>query len=74
MTFNKKLALTSVSIAVVVLLRLAFTAQSSGNWRGFAYSSMHLLIVATVSYFLLKDCSLEQCQDLAERQQNSLDS
>lgn len=42
----KRLFLTILIISVVLIVRLVGAAFESGNWPGFIYSTIHILIVA----------------------------
>jgi hypothetical protein len=54
---SKNLIKTKLAIQVLVIFlvaRLAFAAMDSGNWRGFFYSSLHVLFVAAITYLTLQ--------------------
>ena len=47
---NKKLAQIISIISVLLILRLSFAAYTFSNWRGFFYSSLHVVAVAIFAY------------------------
>ncbi|MCB0317349.1 MAG: hypothetical protein KDD56_01235 [Bdellovibrionales bacterium] len=51
---NKKFALIISSITAVLIVRLAFAANESFNWKGFYYSGAQVFIIAIGAYFALR--------------------
>ena len=51
---NKTFALTISAVSIVVIVRLAIAATESFNWKGFYYSSAHVLIVGIGAYLALR--------------------
>lgn len=51
---NKKLYLVISAISLFLLARLFIEAEATDNWRGFFYSSLHVLIVAFAGLFFLR--------------------
>jgi hypothetical protein len=47
---NKKLAQIISIISILLILRLIYAAYTFGNWRGFFYSSLHVVAVAIFAY------------------------
>lgn len=58
-TYNRKLAAVILVIAIIVSVRLYLEAGVSDNWRGFAYSLLHVIIVGAGSYFALKSSAAD---------------
>ncbi|MEZ4753554.1 MAG: hypothetical protein R3A13_04490 [Bdellovibrionota bacterium] len=54
---NKLFAVTISTLSAVVIVRLAIAANESYNWKGFYYSSAHVLIVAIGTYLVLRSNS-----------------
>ncbi len=53
-TFNRNLLLTIGILAIVILVKLYSIAVLTANWRGFWYTTLHIVIVAIGSYFALR--------------------
>jgi hypothetical protein len=53
-TFKQKLLLSIVVTGVVVVLRLAWVAQATGNWKGMVISTVHALLVGVGSWLALR--------------------
>ena len=54
---SKKLTKTQLIIqllAIFLIARLAFAAIDSNNWRGFFYSSLHVIFVAVITYYAIR--------------------
>lgn len=54
MHWNKKLLLTCLILSAIVIFKLALAAIEYNNWRGFYFSTFHVLLVATGSYLALR--------------------
>jgi hypothetical protein len=53
--FEKRLLLAIVALTVVIVFRLGIVGSETGNWRGFWYSVLHVLVVAAATYYFLRD-------------------
>ena len=51
---KNKLGVIISLIFAILLLRLVFAANATGNWHGLLISSIHLLVVALGSWFALR--------------------
>lgn len=71
-TFQKKFILLLVALSIALIFRLALVAETTGNWRGFFYTTIHIVLVAGAAYYLLRDASLDQATTLFK--QRTLDS
>lgn len=52
---NKKLLRTIFIISALIIARLAYAAVEFQNWRGFFYSSLHVIAVAIFAYIAMHD-------------------
>ena len=51
---NKKLYFIISVLVAFILARLFIEAEATDNWRGFYYSSLHVLIVALAGSIILR--------------------
>ena len=59
-TFNKKLLLSVVGVSLAVFIKLILVAGETDNWRGFAWSALHVALVAVGSYLALRKNKLSE--------------
>lgn len=48
------------------MFRLLLVAETTGNWRGFFYSTLHVFFIAGATYFLLKDAGREGLEGIED--------
>lgn len=65
-SFKKKFQLVIAVLVIPIEFRLLLVAETTGNWRGFLYSTVHVLFVAGLSYYLLRNASKDDCQQIKE--------
>jgi hypothetical protein len=52
--FNTRLRVMLAIVVGIILLRLGQAATTHDNWRGFVISTLHVVVVAVGSYFVLR--------------------